>query len=155
MATYNEQLQEVWHSYAREHGHEPATSRDAVHWGVLRGMIVVPTVDPLARLAEDMSAALREEFATDSQGRRYRVNHAVRVLKLGVNYTFWAIMKDAPRSHMQTAFTQRRDQIVGDVVQLATDIDAYNAMNSDEPPLQMSFNFGLDLAERRCLKKVA
>ena len=67
-----------------------------------------PEVDPLAKLAEDMATALREEHATDEQGRRYRVNHAVRVSKAGVQYTFWAIMKDAPRDHMQKAFIQRR-----------------------------------------------
>src|SRR6266702_2086042 len=100
MATYKESLQRIWHLYEKEQGAVPSTAREAVEWGVRRGMIDVPEADPYAKLAEDMATALREEFATDAKGRRYRVNHAVRVTKAGVQYTFWAIMKDAPREHM-------------------------------------------------------
>lgn len=149
MATYKEQLQKAWHAYEKEHGSVPATTRDAVQWAVERGLIAEPEVDPLAKLAADMADALREEYATDAQGRRYRVNHAVRVSKAGVQYTFWAIMKDAPREHMQKAFIQRREQIVGDCVQLATDVEAYNAMKSDQPPIPMLFDFRDDVEERR------
>ena len=149
MAKYKEQLQRVWHLYEREHGYLPESLREAVKWGVSLGMIEAPDVDPLAKLVEDMADALREEYATDAQGRRYRVNHAVRVTKAGVQYTFWAIMKDAPREHMQKAFIQRREQIVGDCVQLATDVEAYNAMKSDQPPIQMLFDFRDDVEERR------
>lgn len=149
MATYKEQLQKAWHAYEKEHGSVPATSRDAVQWAVARGLITEPEVDPLAKLAADMADALREEYATDAQGRRYRVNHAVRVTKAGVQYTFWAIMKDAPREHMQRAFIQRREQIVGDCVQLATDVEAYNGMKGDQPPIPMLFDFRDDVEERR------
>lgn len=149
MATYKDQLRKVWHLYEKENGSVPATTREAVAWGVSRGMITAPEVDPLAKLSEDMSIALREEYATDEHGRRYRVNHAVRVTKGGVQYTFWAMMKDAPRQHMQKAFIQRREQIVGDCVQLATDVEAYNAMKNDQPPIPMLFDFREDVEERR------
>lgn len=149
MATYKEQLQKAWHEYEKGHGSVPATARDAVQWAVERGLIAEPEVDPLAKLAADMADALREEYATDAQGRRYRVNHAVRVTKAGVQYTFWAMMKDAPREHMQKAFIQRREQIVGDCVQLATDVEAYNAIKSDQPPIPMLFDFRDDVDERR------
>jgi hypothetical protein len=149
MATYKEQLQRVWRSFNAERGTDPATARDAVAWGVERGLIVAPEVDPLAKLSEDMASALREEYATDKSGRRYRVNHAVRETKGGVQYTFWAIMEAAPRQHMQKAFIQRREQIVGDCVQLSTDVDAYNAMKPDQPPIPMLLDFRDDVAERR------
>lgn len=149
MPTYREQLQKVWHEFEKESGHVPATAREAVQWGVERRMIEVPEVDPLAKLAEDMSTALREEFATDPEGRRYRINHAVRVTRGGVQYTFWAMMADAPREHMQKAFIQRREQIVGDCVQLATDVEAYNAMHSEQAPIQMVLDFRDDVEERR------
>ena len=151
MATYNMQLQRAWHEYERENGAAPATTRDAVQWAVSKGLIGLPETDPFAKLAEDMAKALREEYATDAKGRRYRVNHAVRVTKAGVQYTFWAILGDAPRSHMQKAFIQRREQIVGDCVQLATDVEVYNEMNSDELPIPMLFDFRDDVVERRGL----
>ncbi|RVD55786.1 hypothetical protein EN828_22195 [Mesorhizobium sp. M2D.F.Ca.ET.185.01.1.1] len=151
MAKYKETLQRIWHQYENEHGHVPASTREAVQWGVSRGMIQAPEVDPLAKLVEDMSDALREEYAIDAEGRRYRVNHAVRVTRAGVQYTLWGVMKDAPREHMQKAFIQRREQIVGDCVQLATDVDAYNAMKTDQPRIQMVFDFRDDIAERFAL----
>lgn len=73
----------------------------------------------------------------------------MRVSKGGVQYTFWAIMKDAPREHMQKAFIQRREQIVGDCVQLSTDVDAYNALHDGQKPIQMIFDFRDDIEERR------
>jgi len=149
VAKYNEQLQSIWHLYEKERGMVPATVREAVQWGVNRGMIEVPPIDPLAKLTEDMSAALREEYATDASGRKYRVNHAVRITRGGVQYTFWAMMNAAPRQHMQKAFIQRREQIVGDCVQLATDVEAYNAMKGDQEPIPMLLDFRDDVEERR------
>jgi len=50
---------------------------------------------------------------------------------------------------MQKAFIQRREQIVGDCVQLCTDVDAYNSIHEDQPPIQMLFDFRDDIEERR------
>ena len=149
MAGYNEQLQRIWHAYEEDHGHIPATARDAVTWGVEMGMMSLPDIDPYDRLSGDMAKALREEYAIDLLGRRYRKNHAVRVTKAGVQFTIWAVLRNAPIKHMQKAFIQRREQIVGDCVQLATDVEAYNDMNIGQPPIQMLFDFRDDIEERR------
>jgi hypothetical protein len=153
VVTYNEQLQRIWHAYEKEHGYLPARPRDAVVWGAERGMIEVPEPDPFDSLAEDMSRALREEFGTDRLGRRYRKNHAVRVTKGGVQHTFWAILGYAPREDMQKAFIQRREQIVGDCVQLAVDVEVYNDQNKDQPLIQMLLDFRDDVEERRIWDK--
>lgn len=114
------------------------------------GLLSLPKVDPYDVLAGQMANALREEYQTDSKGRRYRVNHAVRATKGGVQYTFWAIMNYAPHDHMQRAFAWRRDQIVGDCLQLKTDVDAYNEMNQgSHPEIQLVLDFTDDVAERR------
>jgi hypothetical protein len=55
-----------------------------------------PQVDARDILASQMAAALREEMGMDAKGRRYRVNHAVRITRAGVQYTFWASMGFAP-----------------------------------------------------------
>ena len=96
-----------------------------------------------------MAKALREEYAKGKQGRRYRVNHAVRVTRLGVQYTMWAVLQTAPRAHMQRAFIQRREQVVGDLVQLAIDVEVYNDMNKDVEPIQLVLDFTHDVEERR------
>jgi hypothetical protein len=146
--TKNERLQRAWRAYEERHGRMAATAREVVEWGVHERLLDLPAVDPYDALADDMARALREEYATDRNGRRYRVNHAVRVTKGGVQYTFWAMLGYAERAHMQRAFIQRREQIVGDCLQLATDVMVYNDMNRGEPPIQMILDFRDDVAER-------
>ncbi|WP_245269108.1 hypothetical protein [Mesorhizobium sp. WSM2561] len=48
---------------------------------------------------------------------------------------------------MQMSFQQRRRGIVGDVRQLKVDVDSYNDASSNEEPIQMDFDFHMDLAE--------
>ena len=64
-------------------------------------------------------------------------------------YSAVDILGHAPRDHMQKAFIQRRQQIVGDCVQLATDVEVYNDQNPDQPPLPMLLDFRDDVEERR------
>lgn len=149
MTTETEQLQQLWRVYEHDHDHAPASAREVVEWAVNEGKLELPTIDPLDVLAGQMARALREEYKTDEEGRRYRVNHAVRVTKNGVQTTFWGIMGFAHRSHMERAFTQRREQIIGDCLQLQIDVDAYNGMNPSEKPVQLVLNFTDDVAERR------
>jgi len=56
-------------------------------------------------------------------------------------------MRSAPREHMEVAFQQRRNQIVGDCRQLKRDVDSYNENNHDGTWIQMVFDFRQDLAE--------
>ncbi len=153
MVAYNEQLQRVWQQYEEEHGRAAASARDVVVWGVSHGLISLAHRDPYDQLAEDMSRALREQYSTDAKGRRYRVNHAVRVYKNGVQLTFWAMMRYAERPHMERAFTQRREQIVGDCSQLRTDVDVYNDFHPEDRPVPLVLNFTDDVEERMNLGK--
>jgi hypothetical protein len=80
--------------------HLPASAREVVEWAVREGKLALPRIDPLDALAGQMASALREEYATDANGNRYRVNHAIRVTSNGVQMTFWGIMGFAPRRHI-------------------------------------------------------
>src|SRR5262245_5200125 len=150
MTTRNGRLQGIWRRYEQEHGHHPATAREAVEWGVGKGLVDLPHIDPYDELADEMARALREEYATDAKGRRYRVNHAVRVTRSGVQYTFWAILGHAGPDHMRKAFIQRREQIIGDCFQLKVDVDVYNdtIKGRDLEPIQLILDFTNDVAER-------
>jgi hypothetical protein len=155
MATKTERLQQIWHKYDADREHKPSSAREAVAWAVTEGILELPEIDPYDVLAGQMSQALRDEYGTDSQGRRYRVNHAVRVTKAGVQYTFWAAMGFAPHEHMEKAFTQRREQIVGDNVQLKIDVDVYNDMNlGKRPEIQLVLDYSEDVAERQEIMKI-
>jgi hypothetical protein len=148
MGTRKELLQKLWKRYEEEHDRLPASARDVVTWAVEQELLELPDIDPYDILADQMANALREEYATDSYGRHYRVNHAVRVTRHGVQTTFWAIMGFAPREHMQKAFTQRRNQIIGDCFQLKVDVDVYNDLNQDQPAIQLVLDFSDDVVER-------
>ncbi len=150
MATKAETLQAAWHRFETDRKHLPSGTREVVEWAVSVGLLQLPDIDPVNVLAGQMASALREEIRTDAKGRRYRVNHAVRITKAGVQKTFWAEMNYAPRDHMERAFAQRREQIVGDCLQLKTDVDVYNDMNTDcgHASIQLVLDFTEDVAER-------
>ena len=155
MATKEERLQQVWHHYDSDHGHQPTSTREAVRWAVSEGLLELPEVDPHEVLAGQMPQALRDEYATHPDGRRYRVNHAVRISKGGVQLTFWGTMGFASHEHMEKAFAQRREQIIGDNLQLKTDVDVYNDLNKGKrPTIQLVLNYTEDVAERQELQKM-
>lgn len=152
MATYNEQLQKIWHLYEAEMGQKPCTTRDAVEWAIEKRLLKAPSVDPLSKLSEDMAQALRVEYRTDRYGRRYRVNHSVTITSGGVQLRLWADLDYAPRPYMEKAFALRRKQVVDDCLQLKTDVDVYNDSHAKGNPIPLILDFTDDVAERQAAK---
>jgi hypothetical protein len=111
--------------------------------------------DIISQCADDLARAFREEYRTDPHGRRYRTKHAVRITRGGVQYSLWADIDSAPRSHMERAFAQRRQQIVGDCFQLRTDVDVYNDNHLGAPPIQLVLDFTRDVEEMMPDEKAA
>jgi hypothetical protein len=147
MSSYNESLQRFFALY-KEAGHEGSPStKDVARWAYENGLWQPRTSDVINVLAEDLSRAWREEYRTDAKGRRYRAKHPVRKSVGGKQLFLWEDMDTAPQEHMVTAFSQRRQQIVGDCVQLRVDIDAYNDKNPGSLPIQTSLNFTHDVEE--------
>jgi len=54
---------------------------------------------------------------------------------------------NAERPFMQIAAANRRNQILGQCWQLKNDIDSYNDRHCPNEPIQMDFNFNVDLEE--------
>lgn len=150
--TLTEQYQRLWKLYECEHDHIPASSRVVAEWGIAKGLIATPTIDPVHVLAGQVSRALREQYETDEKGRRYRVNHAVRFQKDGAQTTMWGIVGFANQPYMEMAFTQRREQVVGDCLQLKTDVDVYNDRNPAQDPFILVLDFADDVAEREVME---
>ena len=55
---------------------------------------------------------------------------------------------------MHAAFQNRRQQIVMDCHQLYMDTDSYNQNFNKEKPIQMIFDFTLDLAELAIMSEI-
>ena len=94
---------------------------------------------------------MRNEYFTDPQGRRVRVRHAARVKREGKQITLrgdWNL----PPEFMAISFAPRRSLIVGECDQLKFDVDSYNPNANKGRPIQMSFDFGPDLAEKEAMR---
>lgn len=147
MATYVKQNQEIVSQYRLAGEPWPAAAKTIAEWAMGRGLWVLPKSAALAKCAEDISRAMREEYMTDAKGRRVRVKHPATVKMLGGQMVLWDDMRTASPQHMRISFQQRRQQIVGDCRQLKIDVESYNDLKPDRPSIQMIFDFTMDLAE--------
>lgn len=147
MSTDIKGIQRLVDEYRRTGGGWPATPLDLADWA-LEQRRWAPTREATRRMcAEQFSRAMREQYMTDPSGRRIRIKHAVRLRRGGEQTALWDDIRTAPRSHMERAFQQRRNQIVGDCRQLKNDVDSYNDVHSKMPPIQLVLDFTLDMLE--------
>ncbi|MBI1953320.1 MAG: hypothetical protein HYS41_04270 [Candidatus Omnitrophica bacterium] len=147
-------MQDIFKQYEETVTHEPTNLRVVGVWAMEQGLWQPHRADIISQFADDMARALREEYRTDEDGRRYRSKHAVRTSAGGIQRSFWADIDTAPRSHIEKAFAQRRQQIIGDCYQLKMDVDHYNQKNHSEQPIQMVFDFTTDLKEIEVLEEI-
>lgn len=141
------QHQRIVREYRKSGQPWPATAKDMAEWAIQNGKWYMQPAAVLKQCAEDMAQAMREEYFTDAKGRRVRLFHPARVTRQGELFTEWDDIRTASRSHMQMSFQQHRRKIVGECRQLKTDLDSYNDAHSGEEPMQISFDFNMDLAE--------
>lgn len=125
---------------------------DLAGWAIDNKLYRPNMRDEIQLAANAFSRFFREEHRTDSKGRSYRAKHAVRENINGKQQTLWADLDDpnVSVSHFEKAFSQRRQQIVGDCIQLKTDIDVCNDKKDSQIPL--SLNFEEDVAEWEYLR---
>ncbi len=91
----------------------------------------------------------------DEKERRYRINHALRVTKGSVRYTFGQRWVSRHINIWNALFNQRREQIIGDNVQLEIDVDVYDEMvEGKHAAIQPLLDYTDDVAEREALMSV-
>ena len=146
-------FQNLCHQFREERGRDAVNMQEVSAWAVKRNYVKLPKpVEPLAVLAEKFARALREETRRDGKtGRPYRVNHAVHETKNGKQTTWWGDIDKQSRDFMQKSFTHRREQVVGDLVQLTFDCDHFNDRHPNEEPIAIHLGFEDDVDERKHL----
>ena len=147
MANYSKEMQKIVDEYRDEGEPWPASTRSIASWAITTGRWELPASAAVRRCAEDLATAMREEYMTDRKGRRVRLLHPATTYLNGEQMVLWDDIRTAPRKHMQVSFQQRRQGIVGDCRQLNTDVQSYNDAHSEESPIQVVFDFTMDLAE--------
>ena len=145
--TYMKQMQNIVQEFRDAGMPWPAAAKEIAEWAIRNGKWHLPPAAVVNKCAEDVAQAMREEYFTDRKGRRVRLLHPAAVRRQGVLFTQWDDIRTAPRKHMQLSFQQRRRAIVMDCKQMKTDLDSYNDAHSTDEPLQVSFDFTMDLAE--------
>ncbi len=147
--TFNETMQHYVDEYFDETGKDRATTKELAMWAIQTGRWEPPVDLVLRKCRDDFARAMREEYFKDEHGRPIRAKHAARMIEGDKQRTFWADMRRPTTTfnHMQVAFAQRREQIVGDCSQLSRDIDYYNGHHNPEGPIQLCFDFTDDVEE--------
>ena len=150
--SYYEQMQDIVTKYINSGEQWPATTHEIAAWAINHHLWATQSTAIINICAEQLARAMREEYIVDPQGHAVRAKHAARVERDGTQLVLWDDIRTASRQHMQIAFQQRRHQIVGDCRQLKADVDSYNENNNEGKPIQMVFDFTLDLVEIEAAK---
>ena len=149
MSTKHKEMQFIIREWIKSTGkteidmHEDAEYAMAVHsWPP------PAPISPAERLAKEFSEAAREETRQDGKtGQPYRVYHAVKQDGAGQG-VFWVDIDNAPRKHMVKSAFARREQVIGDMVQLTLDLAHWNRVNPKEQPIVAQTDLTPDVNER-------
>lgn len=146
-STHVELLQRDIHAFENITGKDVYEAQDIAVWALENDMWTPPRDLLLKACKADYARAMREEYIKNDDGRPVRAKHVARIRKGKVQQYLWADIRNAPRKHMEIAFAQRREQIVGDCRQLKRDVDYYNGLHPKAKPIQQYFDFTDDVAE--------
>lgn len=93
------------------------------------------------------------DHVRDNQGRSVRKYYSARIRENGQLVMKWDDL-NAPRNFMEVSSANRRNQILGECRQLKTDMDSYSERKCPDAPIQVDFNFNIDLEELEQLDDV-
>ena len=149
MSTKSQRLQRLIQHYRDETGNASVDMHEVAKFAADRGYPLPKPKSALDRLAEQLSIAAREEVRHDTvTGRPYRANLAVVQWNNGQQLTLWHDIDVAPRRVAHKAFVQRREQMVGDALQLTLDVTHWNRVHEGEDPIVMPLDFTDDVEWR-------
>lgn len=135
MATMVERMNRFARYYRESVGrdatmHEVAVAAEKMGW-----KMPVPK-DPIDILAKAFARAAREEIKYDEEtGEPYRANICYDQKQGDKQLRFWADIDKASRDKMQKNYILRRENMVGDGLQMALDLKHWNRINADEEPI--------------------
>ena len=132
--------------YREETGKDSVDMHDVAKYAAGMGWPLPKPKTALERLAEQFSSAAREEIRRDEiTGKPYRANLAVTTWQGNTQMTLWTDIDVAPRHIAHRSFQQRREQMIGDAVQLTFDVMHWNRVNEKDAPIDMPMDFTDDV----------
>ena len=149
VSTKAQRHQNIIRLYRERTGSDSVDMHEVAKFAMEMGYQMPKPKSAVDMLAEQLSAAAREEVRRDSvTGQPYRANLAVVQWVNGAQLTLWHDIDVAPRRIAHRAFIQRRDQMVGDAVQLTLDVNHWNRVNEQEEQIVMPLDFTEDVEWR-------
>lgn len=136
--------------YREETGKTEVDMHDVARWAMLHGWRKPKPKSPVDLLAREFSKAAAQEVRRSSaSGRPYRAYHAVTNTTPSGQMTFWVDIDEAPRKIMHKSLIQRREQMVGDAVQLSFDAEHWSLSHPKEAPIEIPLDFTEDVEWRK------
>ncbi|MCC8445684.1 MULTISPECIES: hypothetical protein [Xanthomonas translucens group] len=149
MARKRQEMQRIIRLYRESTGDVSVNMHEVAKFAAKMGWPLPTPKSALDRLAEQFSIAAREETRHDEvTGRPYRSNLAYTEYSNGSQLVLWADIDQAPRPIARKAFVWRREQMIGDAVQLTLDVDHWNRVHNDDEPIEMPLDFAPDVEWR-------
>lgn len=146
----NQEMQSIMRLYKDETGEKEIDMHKIAKYAASRGWPLPKPVSTLDLLAKQFTQAARQEIRRDTKtGRPYRANHAFTTSQGGEQLTLWIDIDEAPRKHMLKSLVNRREQMVGDGLQLTLDADHWNSINAQEEPINLPMDFTDDIEWRK------
>jgi hypothetical protein len=144
MATKHQEMQHLIRHYRDVTKKMEVNMHDVAQFAVEKGWPLPRPIAAIDRLAKEFSQAAREEIRHDKKtGKPYRANHAFAMTQGSLQLTFWVDIDEAPRKPMLKSLVQRREQMVGDGLQLTLDALHWNNIHPNDEPI----NLPLDLTD--------
>lgn len=149
MGTKSQERQRFIRYYKDQTGKTEVNMRDVAKFAVSKGWKLPIPPDPLDMLAQEFTQSAREEIRKDPVTKRpYRANHAISVTQGQEQMHLWIDIDEATRAQMLMSLVKRRDQMIGDGLQLTLDEDHWNRINPNEEPIRLPMDFGPDIEWR-------
>lgn len=148
--TKKKDLQRLIRAYKDDTGEREVDMHKVAHYAEEKGWPMPVPADPLELFAKQLSEAAREQIAHDEvTGQPYRVNHAIPVrLKDGKQLHLWIDIDEAERGPMLKSLVNRREQMVGDGLQLKFDEQHWNRIHEGEEPIDLPMDLDFDIQLR-------
>ncbi len=149
--TKKKDLQRLIRAYKDDTGEREVDMHKVAAYALSKGWPMPVPANPLDMFAKQLSEAAREQIAHDEvTGRPYRVNHALPVaMKDGKQLHLWIEIDEAERGPMLKSLVNRREQMVGDGLQLSFDQDHWNRIHEGEEPIDLPMDLTFDIELRK------
>lgn len=151
MSTKNQKMQRLIRLYRDETGIREVNMEDIAKFAVSKGFWALPSpVSPIKLLAKEFAQAAREEIRYDKKtGQPYRANVAILVPQGGKQLYLFGDIDEVDRKKMLRNLIMRREQMVGDGLQITYDQDHWNNVHPNEESLQLPMDLTDDILWRK------